>query len=195
MPNGGIQPIGDAAVVGVANEGKWIALALALGGFKVVLVDSSIKNLSRALENIANALGDLEEQGTVNRLAAERTRRHLLPSTFISGAIDQVGFAVESMADDLELKRRVLAELDIHCPERAVLTSTGSSLSVSQLATLTGRPDRIVVTRWGDPPHLDSRVEIIPGPETSKRTIDWVRLVLEYVGKEPVLTVCTEAAD
>ena len=98
----------------------------------------------------------------------------------------EVGFAVEATADDLEVKCGVLAELDRHCPTRAVLASTGSSLSVSLLATSTSRPDRVVVTRWGDPPHLAPRVEVLTGPKTSDRTVDWVRGVLEYIGKEPV---------
>ena len=187
MPNGGIQPIGDAAVVGMANGGQWIALSLVLGGFKVVLVDSSRENLCRALDDVHETLGDLEEQGMVDRLTAERALRHLVPSKSIAGAMDEVGFAVEAVADDLELKRGVLADLDRHCPTRAILASAGSSFSVSQLATSTGRPDRVVVTRWGCPAHLAARVEIVPGPATSERTIDWARGVLEYIGKEPLV--------
>ena len=189
MPNGGIQPIGDAAVAGAGDEGKWIALALALGGFKVVLVESSREILWRAFDDFRDALGDLEKREIVDRQAAEHALHHLVPvpSPSVARAMGQVGFAVESMADDLELKRRVLAELDIHCPERAVLASTGSSFSVSQLATPTSRPDRVVVTRWGNPAHLAPRVEIVPGPATSERTIDWTRGVVEYIGKEAVV--------
>ncbi|MDD9994520.1 MAG: 3-hydroxyacyl-CoA dehydrogenase NAD-binding domain-containing protein [Dehalococcoidia bacterium] len=196
MPNGGIQPVGDAAVVGVEDEGQWIALALALGSFRVVIVDSSRENLDRALDDVRNELGSLEQQGMVDRRAAERAQQHLVPSTSIAGAMGEVGFAVEAMADDLELKRGVLAELDLHCPDRTVLASTGSSFSVSHLAISTSRPDRVVVTRWGSPAHLERRVEIVPGPTTSERTIDWTRGVLEYIGKEPVaVTACTEPAN
>ena len=187
MPNGDVQPIGDAAVVGARYEGQWIALSLALGGFRVVHVDSSRENLCRALDDVGHALRKLERQGTVDRLTVERARKHLVSSTSIAGAMDEVGFAVEAVSDDLELKRGVLAELDRHCPTRTVLASTGSSFSVSQLATATSRPDRVVVTRWGHPAHLAARVEIVPGPATSERTIDSTRGVLEYVGKEPVV--------
>ena len=187
MPNGGVQPIGDAAVVGVGEEGQRIALSLTLGGFRVVIVDSSRQNLCRALDDIRNELGSLERQGMVDQWTAERALQHLVPSTSVAGAMGDVGFAVEAVADDLELKQRVLAELDRHCPTRAVLTSTCSSFGVSQLATSTSRPDRVVVTRWGDPPHLAPRVDVLTGPETSDRTVDWVRGVLEYSGKEPVL--------
>ena len=60
MPNGGVQPVGDAAVVGVGDEGQWIALSIALGGFRVVIVDSSRENLCRAHDDIRNAIGNLE---------------------------------------------------------------------------------------------------------------------------------------
>ena len=196
MPNGGVQPVGDAAVVGVGDEGRWIALSLALGGFAVVLVEQSHGNLRGALDDIDNALGNLEQQGMVDRPTAERDRQHLVPGTSVAGAMDEVGFAVEAVADDLELKRSVLAELDCHCPPRAVLTSAGSSFGVSQLAGSTSRPDRVVVTRWGSPAHLAARVEIVPGPATSERTIDWTRGVLEYICKEPVVVAaCREPAD
>ena len=196
MPNGGVQPVGDAAVVGVGDEGRWIALSLALGGFAVVLVEPSRGNLRGALDDVSNALVNLKQQGMVDRRTAERARQDLVPSTSVAGAMDGVGFAVEAMADDIELKRGVLAELDRHCPPRTVLASTGSSFSVSQLAASTSRPDRVVVTKWGSPAHLAARVEIVPGPATSERTIDWTRGVLEFIGKQPVVvTVCREPAD
>ena len=186
MPNGGVQPVGDAAVVGLGDEGQWIAMSLALGGFRVVLVESSRGKLRRAVDDVGNALGRFERQGMVDRWTAERALQHLVPSTAVADAMDKVGFAVEAMADDLELKRRVLAELDRHCPTRAVLASTGSTFSVSLLATSTSRPNRVVVTRWGDPPHLAPRVDVLTGPATSDATVDWVRGVLDYIGKEPV---------
>ena len=173
-------------MVGVGDEGQWIALSLLLGGFRVILIDSSRENLCRALDDVRSALGNLEQQGLADRWTAERARQHLVPGTAVADAMGEVGFAVEAMADDLEVKRRVLAELNRHCPTRAVLASTGSSLSVSLLATSTSRPDRVVVTRWGDPPHLAPRVDVLTGPETSDATVDWVRGVLEYIGKEPV---------
>ena len=178
--------MGDAAVVGVGDEGRWIALSLALGGFRVVVVGSPHEDLCGALDDVRNEFCNLEQQGMVDRWTAERARQHLVPSVSVADAMGEVGFAVEAMADDLDLKRRVLAELDRHCPRRAVLASTGSSFDVSQLATSTSRPDRVVVTRWGDPPHLAPRVDVLTGPETSDAAVDWVRGILEYIGKEPV---------
>ena len=152
--------------------------------------------LCSALNDVRDELCNLEQKGMVDRGTAEPARQHLVPGTSIAGAMGEVGFAVEAVADDLELKRRVLAELDRHCPSRTVLASTGSSFSVSQLAASTSRPDRVVVTRWDSPAHLTAHVEIVPSPATSERTIDWTRGVMEYIGKQSVVvTACGEPAD
>ena len=187
MPNRGVQPIGDAAVVGVRVVGQSIALSFALGGFRVVLVEPSKENLRRVVEAIHNTLRALEELGLVDRWAASRARDHIRPSTSIAGARGEVGFAIDAAVENFEVKRGVLAELHLHCPARTVLATTTPSHDVSQLAASTSRPDQVVVTRWGSAPHLVARVEIVPGPATSERTIDWARGVLKYIGKEPVV--------
>lgn len=191
MPNGGIQPIGDAAVVGAGEVGCSIALSLALGGFLVVLVDSSHEDLRRAVDDIRITLSVLEDRGTVDGRNALYASKHILPhmsiAESIAESINGVGFAVEAVSEDLELKRSTLAELDRHCPDRTILASTTSSFEVSQLASSTTRPDRVVVTRWGNPPHLTSCVEVVPGPATSDMTIDLTTGVLQYIGKQPVV--------
>lgn len=96
MPNGGVQPIGDAAVVGAGDDGKWIALGLALGDFKVVLVDSSREKLRQAVEDVGNALGSLERQEMVDRSATERAWKHQVPWASVAGAMVEVRFAEEA---------------------------------------------------------------------------------------------------
>ena len=187
MPNGGVQPIGDAGVVGAGDSGHSIALALALGGFPVVLVDSSSRNLQRAMEKIRTVTDELEGRGAVHESVAKMALELIRTSVSIGEKMRQVGFAVEAVPEDLELKRRILADLDRHCPPRAVLASTSSSYSAGDFAEATGRPDRVVVTRWGCPPHRIPRVEVAGGPQTSERTIAITRRVLEYIGKEPVV--------
>ena len=85
MPNGGVQPVGDAAVVGVGETAQGISLSLLLGGFRVVLVDSSRGKLRRAVDDVGNALGILEEEGLVDKWTAERALQHLVPSTSVAG--------------------------------------------------------------------------------------------------------------
>ena len=187
MPNGGVQPIGDAGVVGAGDKGHSIAIALALGGFPVVLVDSSRENLQRAMEKIRTVMDDLEGRGAVQGSVARMALELMRTSMSIGEEMRQVGFAVEAVPEDLELKWRILADLDRHCPPRTVLASTSSSYSAGELAEATRRPDRVVVTRWACPPHGMPRVEVVGGPRTAERTLSITRRVLEYIGKEPIV--------
>ena len=196
MPNGGVQPIGDAAVVGAGAAGRGIALCLALGGFEVVLVDSSREKLQRAVDDIRKMLSVAEDRGMVREGGAKYACEHILPRPSFDDAMRDVGFAVEALSEDPELKRSVLAELDRHCPTRAILASSTSSFAVSQLASSPIRPDRFVVTRWGSAPLLTPRVEVVPGSATSDRTIDLTRAILRYIGKQPVVvTVDDESGE
>ncbi len=83
-------------MLGVANEDQGIALALALGGFKVVLVDSSRDKLRQAVEDVGNALGSLERQEMVDRSATERAWKHQVPWASVAGAMVEVRFAEEA---------------------------------------------------------------------------------------------------
>ena len=192
MPNGGIQPIGDAAVVGAGVEGLGITLSLALGGFEVVLVDSSPEKSRSVVDDIRTMLRVLEERGMMDGRPAQFAYERVTLRPSIDDTMCQVGFAVEALPEDFEIKRRVLAELDCHCPTRAILASTTLSFDGSQLVSWTSRPDRVVVTRWGSLPHLTSRVEVVPGPATSAKTIDLTMRTLEYIGKLPVVVTADD---
>ena len=79
------------------DTAQGIALSLALGGFRVVLVESSRGKLRRAVDDVGNALGNrFERQGMVDRWTAERVLQHLVPSTSVAGTMGEVGFAVEA---------------------------------------------------------------------------------------------------
>ncbi len=139
------------------------------------------------MEKIRTMTDDLERRGAVHVSVDRMALEFIRTSMSIGEKMRQVGFAIEAVPEDLELKRRILADLDRHCPPRTVLASTSSSYPANELAEATGRPDRVVVTRWGCPPHGMPRVEVVGGPQTTERTIGITRRVLEYIGKEPVV--------
>ena len=90
------------------------------------------------------------------------------------------------MAEDLEVKQDVFAELDRLCPPSAILTSNTSSISISEIASSCAHPERVALAHWMLPPHLIPIVEIAPGESTDAATIDGLREVLESIGKWPV---------
>lgn len=91
------------------------------------------------------------------------------------------------MTEDLSIKERVFAQLDIYSPERAILASNSSTIMPSRMARATGRPDRVVVTHYFNPPYLVPVVEIVGGPETSDETIEVAQRLLSKVGKRSVV--------
>lgn len=183
----GLYDIGRIGVVGAGLMGHSIALNFAMAGCQVVLVDTTDENLRRAMQNVSTTLGVLEEQGLIDRIMARTAPGRIQTSTSLVGVMDDVGFVVEAVFEDLDLKRRIFADLDQHCPAHTILTSNTSSYMTSQLAPSTGRPDKVVVANWWNPAHLLPLVEVVRGPETSEQTIQTTRVVLEGIGKRPIV--------
>ena len=179
--------IGSIGVIGAGLMGHSIAMNFAAGGHKVVLVDTTDENLRMAMENVSATLGVLQEQGLVDESTAQAVPGRIRTSTSVADAMDDVGFVVEAVFEDLDLKRRIFADLDRHCPPHAVLTSNTSSYMTSQLAPSTNRPDKVVVANWWNPAHLLPLVEVVRGPDTSDETIEITKSVLEGIGKRPVV--------
>ena len=137
-----LEEIGQVGVVGAGLMGHGIALSFAVGGYEVSLTDASEEALERAMDNVAVTLGVLGDEGLVDEATANAVPGRIQADTSLENAMADVGFVVEAVFEDLDLKRRVFAELDRHCPPRAVLASNTSSYMASQLAPATNRPDR-----------------------------------------------------
>ncbi len=179
--------IGSIGVIGAGLMGHSIAMNFAVGGHEVVLIDTTEENLSRAMEDVSSTLGVLQEQGLVDTPTAQKVPGRIRTSTSMAGSMDDVGFVIEAVFEDLDLKRSIFADLDKHCPPHTVLTSNTSSYMTSQLAPSTNRPDKVVVANWWNPAHLLPLVEVVRGPETSDETIEITKSVLEGIGKRPVV--------
>ena len=108
--------IGSIGVIGAGLMGHSIAMNFAAGGHEVVLVDTTDENLRMAMKNVSATLGVLQEQGLVDEPTAQAVPGLIRTSTSIADAMDDVGFVVEAVFEDLDLKRRIFADLDRHCP-------------------------------------------------------------------------------
>jgi 3-hydroxybutyryl-CoA dehydrogenase len=94
---------------------------------------------------------------------------------------------VEATFEDLSVKQQVFGELDRLCPPRTILASNTSSLMPSQLAAATGRPDKVLVAHYFNPPYLLPLVEIVRSEKTSEESITTVCEVMKKIGKRPVV--------
>jgi 3-hydroxybutyryl-CoA dehydrogenase len=174
------------AVVGAGLMGHGIAQAFAQKGFRVVLYDLSAEILQKALRNVeANlttfvALG-LEKESAVTEILSRIDR-----TTELKDAVSGADFVTEAAPEDLELKRRLLKEIDRHAPDHAVLSSNTSMLPISQFGSDVRRKDRLIITHWFNPPHIVPVVEIVRAHETSDETFQHTVHLLEKIGKQPV---------
>jgi 3-hydroxybutyryl-CoA dehydrogenase len=123
----------------------------------------------------------LEEHGLIERAPA------LEASTGLDAAIAGVDLVIESAPEDMALKQRLFERLDRVAPPEAVLASNTSGLSITAIASLCSRPERVLTTHFWNPPHLMPLVEIVKGERTSHEIALAVRDLLARCGKVPVL--------
>ena len=181
------EQIERVGVVGAGLMGHGIALSFAVGGYEVSLTDTTEEKLQQAMGNVALTLDVLVADDLIDEATADAVPGRIQTNTSLAAAMADVGFVVEAVFEDLDLKRQVFGELDRCSPPGAILTSNTSSYMASQLAPATDRPDKVVVANWWNPPHLLPLVEVVGGPQTSDETIDATRGVLESIGKTPVV--------
>ena len=173
-------------MVGAGLMGHGIALELALAGLEVRMHSRTRASLDQARARIDAALKYLAGVDRITEDQVEAVPSRLHDTTDLEAAVSGADFAVESVFEDLELKRRVFADLDRLCPEHAILASNTSGLMPDSFAPATERRDRVLVTHYANPPHLVPLVEVVPASTTSDAVLQTVCSLLERVGKRPI---------
>jgi len=166
-------------VVGAGQMGSGIAQVAAVAGYDVTLVDVAPKQLDRARSGIEGSLAKLVEKGRVEADAAEAA----LGRIQTAGEPGPADLAIEAATEDVDLKLRIFADLDRAAGDNAVLASNTSSIPITRLAAVTGRPDRVVGMHFMNPVPLMPLVELIRGLDTSDETAAYVRAAAERMGK------------
>ena len=161
-------------VVGAGIMGHGIAQVVAGAGLDVTLVDVSQAALDKALQRIGR------------RLDAEGMAR-ISTSTNLEAAAVDADHAIESVVEDLAIKRDVLARLDGTLREDVIIASNTSQFSISLLGAATKRPDRVIGSHWFNPPPVMDLIEIIRGVETSDATLATTLGLAERYGKRVVV--------
>ncbi|MFQ5691811.1 MAG: 3-hydroxyacyl-CoA dehydrogenase family protein [Nitrospinota bacterium] len=181
------MPVNHLFVVGAGRMGAGIAQLAAQCGLRVTLTDVSEDLAEAGKAGVARSLQRRVEKG---KLTGEE-REAVLSRIETAGALSagsSCDFAVEAAAEDIEVKKRVFAELDECLPDEAVIASNTTALSISEMAAATRRPDRVVGMHFFNPPVVMKLVEIIPGLATSPQTVEAARGLAETLGKDPVVT-------
>ncbi len=173
------------AVVGAGTMGNGIAHVFAQQGWNVTLVDVETDALERAMKTIAANIERLVKKGAGNREQGAATLGRIQTSTSFD-AVKQADFVVEAATENPEIKFQVFEDLDRLAPPATILASNTSSISITQIASQTKRPDRVIGMHFMNPVPLMPLVEVVRGLQTSDETTSKVVEVAKQLGKTPV---------
>ena len=181
------RDIRKVAVVGAGLMGHGIALEMAAAGYDVRLHDLTDEVLDDAIENINIGLDRLVEHGMLDEKAADDAPERITVGTELGELVGDVDLVIEAAAEDVEVKRQVFTKLGQLTPAHAILASNTSSFMPSLYATESGRPDKVIVTHYANPPYFVPLVETAPGPETSDETTTVTINFMEALGKKTIV--------
>ena len=171
-------------VIGAGTMGTGIAQVAATTGFDVLLHDVQEDLLQKSLARLDKSVSKLIEKGRIEE-DKDKILSRIQMTTDLAGFKD-VDFAVEAVFEDFAVKAKVLKELDEVLPPGIILTSNTSSISITRLAALTGRPAQFMGMHFMNPVPLMALVELIKGIATDQKTFDRVKSLTEALGKVPV---------
>ncbi len=175
--------------VGVAGSGimgSGIAEVAALAGFDVTLRSRQQSSADAAMGRVLKSLSSQVEKGMLSAEDRDAAIGRMRTTTDIE-ELGSCGLVLESVVEDLEVKRRVFQELDRVCSDETILATNTSTLAVSDVAMATGRPDRVVGLHFFNPAPRMPLVEIVPAVTTDPVTVDTARRFAEDCGKDTVM--------
>ncbi len=181
-----IASLEKIAVIGAGTMGHGIALVFALNGHQTCLVDVNDRIIENAIHRIRNNIRTLLSLGVITE-KEEKSALTLIEGTTRIDATKGADLVVEAVPEKMELKKHVFKKLDELCPEHTILASNTSTLSISEIAGATERPDKVVGMHWMNPPYILPLVEVISGDKTSSSTLSIVINLLKEMKKEPVV--------
>lgn len=174
------------AVVGAGQMGNGIAHVSALAGLKTFVVDTSEQQLIFAQQNIERNLDRQLAKGVVSTEEHERAKSHLIYTTSLEDC-SEAELAIEAVPEDVELKLRVLREMDDVLSSSAIIATNTSSISITQLASSTRRPEKVIGLHFMNPVPLMPLVELIQGLATSMETFATGADLVTRMGKTVIV--------
>ncbi len=181
------MPIQKVGVVGLGLMGSGIAQVAAQAGFPVVAREVSGELVDKGLKSIEKNLARLVEKGTITEAVKGEIRGRLKGTTNLDDLKD-CDLIVEAIIEQLPAKRELYAALDGLCPPKTIFASNTSSLSITEMATATKRPDRFVGLHFFNPVPVMKLVEVIRTIATAPAVYDEIVAFGAKLGKTPVRT-------
>ena len=183
-----VDDIKQICVVGAGTMGSQIAQQCALFGYAVNLTDASQEVLKRGMESNRSLLQNRVSKGKMSQEEADAALGRVTPVANLEEAAKQADFVIEAVYEDLEVKRKLFAQLDQICPPHTILASNSSTIIISKIVNDNiARKDKAVNMHFFHPVLVMRLVEVVKGPESSDESAEITMELVRRIGREPVL--------
>ncbi|GIV32122.1 MAG: 3-hydroxybutyryl-CoA dehydrogenase [Saprospiraceae bacterium] len=176
----------NVTVIGAGTMGNGIAHVFAMNGYEVHLVDVSAEALQKALQTIEKNLGRMVDKGKISEGLKEATLKRIATSTTIEGAVENADLVVEAATENVDLKLDIFRKLDSLAPDKAILASNTSSISITRIASVTKRPGQVIGMHFMNPVPVMKLVEVIRGYATADEVTHTIMDTSVKLEKVPV---------
>lgn len=174
------------AVIGSGTMGNGIAHVFAQNGYLVNLLDISESALEKATQTISKNLDRQIKKGIIDENLKQKTLKNIIPQQDIKQGVANADLIIEAITEQLPVKKDLFGKLDQLCGTSCILASNTSSISITELASQTGRPEKVIGMHFMNPVPVMQLVEIVRGFNTSEETIRTITEITQKLGKIPV---------
>lgn len=174
------------AVIGSGIMGSGIALVLAKAGIEVNIVDLEQRFLDFGLQNIDEFLENSIKKGKMTNKEVDVLKKKIHPFLNLNEAIRAVDLVIEAITEDEQAKKTLFKELEILCENRVIFTTNTSAINISELASVTKRPEKFLGMHFFNPPALMNLIEVIKGKKTSLEITEKIISLCKFLDKTPV---------
>jgi len=176
----------NIAVIGAGTMGNGIAHTFAQFNYNVQLIDISQNSLDKAIAAINKNLTRMVVKEKITNADKERTLTNITTYTSIKEGTQYASLVIEAATENLDLKLKIFKELDEVCPEDTILATNTSSISITQIASKTNRPDQVIGMHFMNPVPIMNLVEIIRGYNTSDEVMKFTVDLSKKIQKTPI---------
>lgn len=176
----------NITVIGAGTMGNGIAHVFAQCGYKVSLVDVSQEALDRGMSTITKNLDRMVAKEKISEGDKNNTLANITTFTALKDGVAAANLVIEAATENVELKLKIFKDMDQLAPANAILATNTSSISITKIAAVTKRPEKVIGMHFMNPVPVMKLVEIIRGYSTSDEVTDKIMLMSKNLGKVPV---------
>jgi len=176
----------NIAVIGSGTMGNGICHVFAQKGYNVAMIDISQDALDRALKTIGKNLDRMVKKEKITEEDKNNTLGNITQFTELKEGVKGADLVIEAATENADIKLQIFRDLDALCEEKTILATNTSSISITKIAAVTNRPEKVIGMHFMNPVPVMRLIEIISGYKTSKEVLDVIMETSKAIGKTPV---------